>query len=54
MIRNCGDVWRARRSDYAGEHKNIFIAKIHDSESADSAVNYIAVVARALMARRVR
>ena len=42
MIRNYSVVRRARPNDHAGEHENIFIAKICDSESANTAVNYIA------------
>jgi hypothetical protein len=42
MIRNYDAVRRMRPNDHAGEHENIFIAKIRDSESANGAINYVA------------
>jgi hypothetical protein len=54
MIRKNGDVRRVRSSEHAGEHENIFLAKIRDSESAIGAVNYVALLARAFIARSMR
>jgi len=54
MIRKNGDVRRARASEHAGEHENIFLAKVRDSESANGAVNYVAAFARAFVVRRMR
>jgi hypothetical protein len=54
MIRNKRDVWRERPSDHAGEHENILLAKTQDSESENSAVNYIARLTRTLIARRMQ
>ena len=49
MIRNKRDVLRASPNDHAGEHENIFIAKVCDSESANSDVNYVARLAPRLL-----
>jgi hypothetical protein len=49
MIRNKRDFLRAPPNDHAGEHKNIFIAKFCDSESANGDINYFARLARRLL-----
>jgi len=54
VIRNYGVIWRARPNDHAGEHENIFVAKIADSESANAVVNYVTRLARPLNAQAVR
>jgi hypothetical protein len=54
MIRNYDAVRRARPNDHAGEHENIFIAKIRDSESANGAINYVARLTRQLRAQKMR
>ena len=46
MIRNKRDIERTRSSEHAGECKNIFLAKIQDSESVNDAVNHVNHVAR--------
>jgi hypothetical protein len=52
-IRNSDRVFRSRPNDHAGEHENILIAKVRDSESTHGAVNYIARLMRTQRAQQI-